>query len=64
MNPLALFGGRAGAVVAIQRWQKAPVAWAMARWRWRRTRAAVAIGGLALACGVPVALGYGMLAPA
>jgi len=41
-----------------------PVAWTMARWRWRRTRAAVAIGGLALACGVPVALGYGMLAPA
>lgn len=34
-----------------------PVAWAMARWRWRRTRAAIAIGGLALACGVPVALG-------
>jgi len=41
-----------------------PVAWAMARWRWRRARAAVTIGGLALACGAPVALGYGMLAPA
>ena len=40
-----------------------PVAWAIARWRWRRTRATMAIGGLALAIGVPVALSYGVLAP-
>ena len=41
-----------------------PVAWAIARWRWRRYRAAAAIGAFALALGIPVAPGYGVLAPA
>jgi NSS family neurotransmitter:Na+ symporter len=40
-----------------------PVAWAIARWQWRRERAAAAIGMIALALCVPVALGYGLLAP-
>lgn len=40
-----------------------PVAWVIARWRWHRARAALAVGTLALALGVPVALGYGVLAP-
>jgi len=41
-----------------------PVAWVIARWKWQRGRAALLVGALSLALGVPVALGYGVLAPA
>ncbi len=40
-----------------------PVAWVIARWRWRREWAAMAVGSVALALGLPAALGYGVLAP-
>lgn len=40
-----------------------PVAWAVRRLGWRRTRASLLLGAAALAAGVPVALGYGPLAP-
>lgn len=40
-----------------------PVAWTVARWRCRREWAAAAVGALTLALGVPVVLGYGVLAP-
>ncbi len=40
-----------------------PVAWVIARWKWHRARAALVVGAFALALGVPVALGYGVLAP-
>jgi len=39
-----------------------PVAWMIARWKWQRARAALAVGGLTFILGVPVALGYGVLA--
>jgi len=41
-----------------------PVAWVIARWKWHRGRAALLVGAFSLALGVPVALGYGVLAPA
>ncbi|MGE0387842.1 MAG: sodium-dependent transporter [Gammaproteobacteria bacterium] len=40
-----------------------PVALAVARMGWPRSRASTGIGALALACGIPVALGFGLLAP-
>lgn len=40
-----------------------PVAWAMTQWQCSRGRAAAGVGVLALALGIPVALGYGALAP-
>jgi len=41
-----------------------PVAWVIARWQRHRGRAALLVGAIALALGVPVSLGYGVLAPA
>jgi len=40
-----------------------PVAWAMTRWSWTRERAAAVIGTITLVLGIPVTLGYGLLAP-
>jgi neurotransmitter:Na+ symporter, NSS family len=41
-----------------------PVAVVVGRWGWQRSRAALVVGAAVMAIGVPVALGYGLLAPA